>query len=164
MLSIVARVLGPADELPAVAWYDGKVGQVSNTGRAAGTLVSSRPCWPQRQHLHLCSGAHLGVCSEALKCGASRATSYFTQHLGLKGPVMWDRHWGPLLHPTPQAQRPGSGRRSCRFPPHLRLKGPVLWDQRCDPLLRLTPRAHRPTSVSFTRRYPFPGYDGRSAP
>ena len=41
MISIVARVLGPADELPAVAWDDGKVGQVSNTGRAAGALVSA---------------------------------------------------------------------------------------------------------------------------
>ena len=41
MISIVARVLGPADELPAVAWDDGKVGQVSNTGRAAGALASA---------------------------------------------------------------------------------------------------------------------------
>ena len=42
--------------------------------------------------------------SEALKCGISRVARCFTQHLRLKGPVMWDQHCKPLLHTTPLAE------------------------------------------------------------
>ena len=39
-----------------------------------------------------------------MKCGISRVARCFTQHLRLKGPVMWDQHCKPLHHTTPLAE------------------------------------------------------------